>query len=121
MKNEELLKALIAELMDLDTLHKEYKDENSHYVIDSQKEGNTLTIKVTLEENTDKKEFVNWLQLVDDSILGEVLDELSEKEGLKNLDEIYNSEDYQKVIERVKSKTLEIVSRKIKMLQRLLN
>jgi len=120
MKQEELFKTLIKELFEIDTTHQEYQDNDVHFVVDSQKDGNTLTIKVELLENKDKEEFEKWLQSVDDSVLEEVLDELS-KEGLKNLDEIYNSEDYQQVIEKVKSKTLEVVKRKIKMLQRLLS
>ena len=120
MKQEELFKTLIKELFEIDTTHQEYQDNDVHFVVDSQKDGNTLTIKVELLENKDKVEFEKWLQSVDDSVLEEVLDELS-KEGLKNLDEIYNSEDYQQVIEKVKSKTLEVVKRKIKMLQRLLS
>lgn len=119
MKQEELFKTFIKELFEIDTTHQEYQDDDIHFVVDAQKDGNTLTIKVELLENKDKEEFEKWLQSVDDSILEEVLDELS-GEGLKNLDEIYNSKDYQQVIEKVKSKTLEVVSRKIKMLQKLL-
>jgi len=36
------------------------------------------------------------------------------------LDEIYNSKDYKKVIDKIKSKTKEIAVRKIKELQKLL-
>ena len=57
MKQEELLKALITELFKTNTLHQEYQDNDTHFVIDSIKEGNTLTIKVELKENKDKKEF----------------------------------------------------------------
>jgi hypothetical protein len=35
MKQEELLKALIKELMGMDELHQEYQDKDTHYVIDS--------------------------------------------------------------------------------------
>jgi hypothetical protein len=35
MKQEELLKTLIKELMKLDTLHQEYQDNDTHFVVDS--------------------------------------------------------------------------------------
>ena len=121
MKQEELLKALIEELFEMDTLHQEYKDNDSHFVVDSTREGNTLTIKVQLLENEDKKNFENWLQQVDDDLFQEVLDELSEKEGLSDINSLYNSKDYQQVIDQVKFKTKEIANRKIKMLKKLIN
>lgn len=124
MKQEELLKALIKELFAMDTLHQEYKDNDSHFVVDSTKEGNTLTIKVQLLENEDKKNFEDWLQQVDDNLFQEVLEELSEKDGLSDINSLYNSynsKDYQQVIDKVKTKTKEIANRKIKMLKKLIN
>ena len=121
MKQEELLKALISELMGMDELHQEYQDNDTHFVIDSTKEGNTLTIKVQLLENKDKKDFENWLQQVDDDLFQEVLEELAEKEGLSDINSLYNSENYQQVIDKVKTKTKEIANRKIKMLKKLIN
>ena len=121
MKKEELLKALIEELFEMDTLHQEYQDNDSHFVVDSTKEGNTLTIKVQLLENKDKKDFENWLQQVDDNLFQEVLEELSEKEGLSDINALYNSEKYQQVIDKVKAKTKEIANRKIKSLKKLLS
>ena len=120
MKQEEIFKTLIQELFAMDTLHQEYQDNDTHFVVDTQKEGNTLTIKVTLKENKDKKEFEQWLENIDDNLFSEVLDELKETEGLHDLDEIYNSKDYKKVIDKIKSKTKEIAVRKIKELQKLL-
>ena len=121
MKQEEILKALIEELFAMNELHQEYQDNDTHYVVDSTKEGNTLIIKVQLLENKDKKEFENWLQLVDDDLFQEVLEELAEREGLTDLDALYKTEDYQKVIDRVKAKTKEIANRKIRNLKKLLN
>ena len=121
MKQEELLKALISELMGMDELHQEYQDNDTHFVIDSTKEGNTLTIKVQLLENKDKKDFENWLQQVDDDLFQEVLEELAEKDGLSDINSLYNSENYQQVIDKVKTKTKEIANRKIKMLKKLIN
>lgn len=119
MKQEELLKTLIQELFGMDNLHHEYTDNDISYVIDSQKEGNTITIKVSLKENKDKKEFEKWLENVDDNLFSEVLDELNGK--LYDIDSLYNSENYKEVIDQVKSKTKEIAFRKIKELQKLLN
>jgi len=47
------------------------------------------------------------------------LDELK-GEGLADINHIYNTGDYKKVIKRVKAKTKEIAARKIKELQELL-
>lgn len=119
MKQEELIKTLIKSLMDMDELHQEYQDNDTHFVIDSQKKGNELTIKVSLIENTDKKEFEKWLEKVDDNLFSEVLDELKDA-GLNNLEEIYQSKDYKIVIDKVKAKTREIANRKIKEFKKLL-
>lgn len=121
MKQEELLKTLVAELMGMQELHQEYQDNDTHFVIDSKKEGNKLTIEITLKDNKDKKDFERWLETVDDNLFSEVLEELQEKEGLSNLNELYESKDYKKVISRVKSKTKEIAARRIKELQKLIN
>ena len=120
MKQEELLKTLIEELFGMDNLHHEYTDNNISYVIDSQKEGNTLTIKVSLKENKDKKEFEKWLENVDNDLFSEVLNEL-ETDGLYDLESIYNSENYKDVIDKVKNKTKKIANRRIKELQKLLS
>ena len=117
MKQEELLKTLIKELFEMDTLHQEYQDNDTHFVIDSQKEGNKITITVTLNENKDKEEFENWLQNVDDSLFEEVMEELGE---VFDMDRLYNSPRYKEVINKVQSKTKEIAARKIKELQALL-
>ena len=118
MKEEELFKTLIKELMGLNSLHREYKDNNECYVIDSQKEGDTLFIKVQLKENKDKKNFENWLKQIDDNLFQEVLDSLG---NIDELNSLYESDNYQKVINSIKSKTREIANKKIKELQKLLN
>ena len=114
MKQEEMIKTLVKELMELDELHQEYQDKDTHFVVDSQKEGNTLTIKVQLLENKDKEQFEKWLESIDDDILSEVLEEVN-SDG--DLNELYNSENYKQVINKVKSKTKEIVDEKIKYLK----
>lgn len=120
MKQEELLKTLITELFKMSNVHEEYQDKDTHFVVDSQKNGNTLTVKVTLVENKDKKEFEKWLENIDDNLFSEVLDELKEKDKIYNLNEMYNSKDYKTVISKVQNKTKEIAARKIKELQKLL-
>ena len=121
MKQEELLKSLIKELFALNELHQEYQDNDTHYVVDSQKNGNTLTIKVQLLENKDKKEFEKWLSSVDDDLFAEVLDELRNEDNLFDIEKLYQSKDYKKVISKVKAKTKEIALRKIENLKSLIN
>ena len=121
MKQEELLKTLIKELFTTNELHQEYQDNDTHFVIDSQKEGDTLTIKVQLiEENKDKKEFEKWVNQLDDDIFNEVWEALSEEDKLHSLDEMYNTKDYKKVISKFKNKTKEIATKKIAELQNLI-
>ena len=121
MKQEELLKALIKELMGMDELHQEYQDKDTHYVIDSQKKGNTLTINITLKENEDKKKFESWVNGLDDDLFNEVWETLSEENNLNSLNEIYNSENYKEVIDKFKAKTKEIAKKRIKELQKLIS
>ena len=120
MKQEEILKSLIRELFALNELHQEYHDKDINYVIDSKKEGNKLTLNITLKENEDKKKFEKWVNQLDDDVFNEVWEALSAEDNLHTLDEIYNSDDYKEVINKFKNKTREIASNKIKKLQRLL-
>ena len=78
MKQEELLKQVINELFSLDNLHQEYQDNDTHYVVDSQKEGNKLTITITLKENKDKKEFERWVNNMDDDFFNDELDNMDD-------------------------------------------
>ena len=119
MKQEELLKTLIKELMKLTTLHQEYQDNDTHFVVDSQKEGNTLTIKVELKDNKDKKDFEKWLKNIDNDFFSEILEDLANEEGLTDIEALYNSKDYKKVITKVKAKAKELANRKIKLLQKI--
>lgn len=120
MKQEELIKQVIEELFSLDNLHQEYQDKDTHYVVDSQKEGNKLTITITLKENKDKKEFERWVNNMDDDFFNEIWESLSEEDQLHSLDEMYNSDRYKEVIAKFKNKTKEIASNKIKELQKYL-
>ena len=104
----------------MNELHQEYQDRDTHFVVDSQKEGNTLTIKVKLLENKDKKEFERWINEMDDDFFNEIWESLSQEDQLHSLDEIYNSDRYKEVIAKFKKKTKEIASNKIKELQKYL-
>lgn len=118
MKQEELMKTLLEELFGLDSLHQEYQDNDTHFVVDAQKNGNTLTVKITKKENEDKVNFENWLKKVDENLFEEVLEELGDTFEFSKL---YNSPNYKEVIDKVKKKTKEVAIRRIKELQALLN
>ena len=120
MKQEELLKQVIKELFSLDNLHQEYQDNDTHYIVDSQKENNKITFTIQLKENKDKKEFERWINQLDDEIFNEVWESLSMEDELHSLDELYNTENYKEVITKFKNKTKEIATRKIKELQKLI-
>lgn len=118
---EELFKVLIKELFEMEEVHYEYNENNNSYVLDSNKEGDTLTIKVQLKENEDKKEFEQWVDQMDDDIFNETYEALSEENTLHSLNDIYNSPNYKEVINKFKSKAKEIARGKIEQLQKLLN
>lgn len=118
MKNL-IQKALIEELFNLDELHEEYSDSDSSYVIDSKRDGNKLIITITLNENEDKKEFEKYLENVSDELFQEALESL-EGENIKNLEEMYRSEHYPIVIEKVTSKIKELANKKIEDLKKLI-
>ena len=122
MKQEELFKALIKELFELDTTHQEYQDNDTHFVVDSEVNGNTLTIKVELFDiNKDKKEFEHWLEGIDDELFSEVLEKINREYNLGDLDELYNSKDYQVAIDTIKKVTKEVINEKVLGLQRLVS
>jgi hypothetical protein len=58
------------------------------------------------------------LKQIDDNLFQEVLDSLG---NIDELNSLYESDNYQKVINTIKSKTREIANKKIKELQKLLN
>lgn len=120
MEQKEIFKNLIQDLFKENELHSEYQDNDIHFAIDSVKEDdNTLNIKIRLIDNKDKKDFEKWLEQVDDNLFGEVLKELAD-EGLIDLEKMYNSSQYKVVIDKVKDKTKEIVTRKIEEFKKLI-
>ncbi|MBO7734636.1 MAG: hypothetical protein J6S67_18900 [Methanobrevibacter sp.] len=117
MKQEEILKALIKELFALEAMHQEYQDNDTHFIVDSNKEGDTLTVKITLKENKDKQEFEKWLENVDNDLFQEVLESFGDA---FDMEKEYNSPNYKKVIYEVKSRAKDMAAKKIKELQRVL-
>lgn len=117
MKQEDILKELVKELFNIGTLHQEYQDNDSQYVIDSQKTGDILTIKVQFKEDKCKKEFEKFVDNMDDELFNEVWESLSEEDNLHTLNELYDSPRYKEVIEKFKARTKKIVANKIKELQ----
>lgn len=115
---QELLTQLVKELFEsVDELHQEYKDSEISYVIDAKKEDNVLNITISLNENKDKEEFQKWIQELDDDIYEETIESL--KDEIKDLNEIYESEDYQDVIDAFKNKVKEIAQSRIDYLKTL--
>lgn len=117
-----MITALIKELFTVEELHNEYTDNNISYVIDVQKdkENNKLTIEISLEEgNKDKEEFENWVQKLDDDIFQEIWESLSDEYGLKDLNDIYESDNYQEVIDLFKSEAKKVAKEKVDMLTKL--
>ena len=117
MKQEEILKALAKELFEMDTMHQEYQDNDTHFIVDSNKEGDTLTVKITLKENKDKQEFEKWLEYVDDDLFQEVLESFGDA---FDMEKEYNSPNYKRVIYEVKNRARDMAAKKIKELQKVL-
>ena len=116
--NEEIIKALLEELFKVDSLHQEYKDNSSNFVVDVEKEGdNVLNIKITQK---DKQEFESWVNKFDDDLFSEIWESLSEKYGLKNLNNAYNGSQFKEVVSLFKTEATQIINNKIKKLQDLL-
>lgn len=107
----------IKELMKVTKLHREYQDSDIHYVIDASKDKDgILTIKVKTVEDKEKREFYEWLKLINDELFSEILDGLKEEYNLDELDKMYNSKSGSKeAIEIFKSKAKEIINNKIQL------
>lgn len=118
MNEIELLKSLF-ELTG--ELHQEYQDDDNHYVIDAQKDGNILTVKVEKIEKDDKKEFEQWVNQLDDNLFEEIWESLAEEYSLKDLNDLYDSPNYKEVIKLFKNKGKSLVEEKIAKLESLFN
>lgn len=112
MKNE-LFKTLIDQLMQLEEVHYEYNENNNSYVLDSKKEGDVLTVTVKKSENKDKQEFEEFVNKIPDDLFNEVWESLQEEDNLHSLNELYESDDYKKVINKFKAKLNNIINQRI--------
>lgn len=114
----QLLKELVQELFKMEEMHTEYQDGDTNFALDLTKENNVLTIKVTLNELKDKKEFENYVNGLDDDLYQEVIESLQGE--IKDLNDIYESENYKDVISIFKDKVKEIAEEKINYLKTLI-
>jgi len=121
MKQEELIKVLIKELLQMEEVHYEYTENDKTYVLDSEKNGNELNIKVSINENKDKSEFENWANQLDDDIFEEVWQSLSEECNLHDLNELYESDNYKEVIDKFKDMTKKVITNKINNYKKLIS
>lgn len=115
MKNEFNI-TLIKELMSIDQLHEEYTDDNISYVIDANREGDTLNITISLQEDTRKEDFRNWCETINDDIFVEACERFEDLTG-KTLHEAAEEELY----DEFKTVVKEVVKSKIENLQSLLD
>lgn len=114
---QEIINELVKELFNtVDELHQEYSDNEMSYVIDTKKEDNKLTIEITL--NKDKNNFEKYLDQFDDELFTEVLKELTDE--MPDFAHVYNSDNYQKVIDVFKDKARDVIQSKIEKLQSLI-
>lgn len=117
---QELMTQLVKELFDtVDELHQEYQDNDIHYVIDAQKTDNKLNITVTLDDQSkkDKKEFEKYIEDLDDDIYQEAIDSF---DNVKELDDLYKSQNYKEAIKLFKDKVTKIAENRIKYFQKFL-
>lgn len=80
-----------------------------------------MTIKVTLSENKDKKDFEQYVNQMPDDLFQEIWESLSEKHGLKTLNELYEGNNYKQVISLFKGEGAEILKKRIADATALLN
>lgn len=118
MENE--LLNLIKKVFKMDSLHHEYVDNDTSYVVDTQKDGDVLTITIKLNENKDKKDFESWVESLDDEIFSEAYNLLSKDFTSKEVNELYNSESYSTIVNAFKACANKVVCDKIQYLNNLL-
>lgn len=122
MKTIDFDASLIDAMFDInEELHESVEINGYKITLDLEKTSdNEINIKVT-RSNSDKKEFEEWANKLDDSLFSEVWESLSQDFHLKNLNDIYESDNYPEVIKLFKERTKEIAQSKIKELQSLLS
>lgn len=121
MKTVDFDASLIDAMFDInEELHESVEINGYKITLDLEKTSdNEINIKVT-RSNSDKKEFEEWAEKIDDGLFTEAWESLSKDFNLKNLDDLYESDDYRQVINIFKTKVKELAQDKIKALQNLL-
>lgn len=117
------MREILEKLFQQEELHEEIVDNNIKYVIDLEKgTDNEINIKVTKEQvsNEDKKQFEAWVNQLDGDLFTEIWESLSEDYGLYDLNKLYESENYKKVIDLFKERTQKILNQKIEKLTKLI-
>ena len=115
--DELLVASFIKELFEMDEMHEEYKDNDSHFSIDSQKkDDSTLVITIKLKEDNTKKEFEKWVDSLDDEIFEEAVARVNKHFDGK-MNDVYESEDYKDVINYFKATVNNVVREKINSLR----
>lgn len=117
------MREILEKLFQQEELHEEIVDNNIKYVIDVEKDtDNEINIKVTKEQvsNKDKKQFEAWVNQLDGDLFTEIWESLSEDYGLYDLNKLYESENYKKVIDLFKERTQKILNQKIEKLTKLI-
>lgn len=117
------MREILEKLFQQEELHEEIVDNNIKYVIDVEKgTDNEINIKVTKEQvsNKDKKQFEAWVNQLDGDLFTEIWESLSEDYGLYDLNKLYESENYKKVIDLFKERTQKILNQKIEKLTKLI-
>ena len=117
------MREILEKLFQQEELHEEIVDNNIKYVIDVEKgTDNEINIKVTKEQvsNEDKKQFEAWVNQLDGDLFTEIWESLSEDYGLYDLNKLYESENYKKVIDLFKKRTQKILNQKIEKLTKLI-
>ena len=117
------MREILEKLFQQEELHEEIVDNNIKYVIDVEKgTDNEINIKVTKEQvsNKDKEQFEAWVNQLDGDLFTEIWESLSEDYGLYDLNKLYESENYKKVIDLFKERTQKILSQKIEKLTKLI-
>ena len=95
-----------------------FKEEIEYELIKN--DNNELIIKIYYSQD-DKKEFEDWVNKLDDDLFTKTWESLADEYGLKELNDIYETNNYQEVIEIFKSRARELAIEKIDELKELFN
>ena len=98
----------------------EVEENGTKFTLDINKTSdNEINIKIT-RSNSDKKEFEKWANDIDDDLFTEAWESLSKDFNLKDLNDVYDSDDYHQVINIFKDRVKTLAQNKINNLQKYL-